>query len=31
MAGLIMDNADSHWVWYAAVMVSLVTAPGFVL
>ena len=31
MAGLIMDNVDPHWVWYAAVMVGLVTAPGIVL
>jgi len=26
-----MDNADPHWVWYAAGMVGLVTAAGFVL
>lgn len=31
LAGLIMDNADSRWVWYAAGLVGLVGAAAFVL
>ena len=29
LAGLIMDNADPRWVWYAAVLVGLVAAVAF--
>lgn len=31
LAGLIMDNADPRWVWYAVGLVGLVAAGGFVL
>ena len=31
LAGLIMDNADPRWVWYAAGIVGLVGAMAFVL
>jgi MFS family permease len=31
LAGLIMDNADPRWVWYAAAVSGLVAAAGFAL
>jgi MFS family permease len=31
MAGLVMDNADPRWVWYAAGLVGLVAAGAFAL
>jgi MFS family permease len=31
LAGLIMDNGDPRWVWYAAGMVGLVAAGSFAL
>jgi len=31
LAGLVMDNADSRWVWYAAGLVGLVAAEAFAL
>ena len=31
LAGLIMDNTDPRWVWYAAGMVGLVAAGSFAL
>jgi MFS family permease len=31
LAGLIMDNADPRWVWYAAVLVGLAAAASFIL
>ncbi len=31
LAGLIMDNADPHWVWYAAGIVGLMAAVAFAL
>ena len=31
LAGLIMDNADPRWVWYAAGLLGLVGAAAFVL
>jgi len=31
LAGLVMDNADPRWVWYAAGLVGLVTTGAFVL
>ena len=31
LAGLIMDNADPRWVWYAAGLVGLLAAAGFAL
>ncbi len=31
LAGLIMDNADPRWVWYAAGLVGLVAAAAFTL
>jgi len=31
LAGLIMDNADPRWVWYAAGLVGLVAAGAFAL
>jgi MFS family permease len=30
LAGLIMDNADPRWVWYATGLVGLLTAGLFV-
>jgi MFS family permease len=29
LAGLIMDNGDPHWVWYASGILALVAALGF--
>lgn len=31
LAGLIMDNSDPRWVWYAAGLVGLAAASGFML
>jgi MFS family permease len=31
LAGLIMDNADPRWVWYAAVLIGLAAAGSFTL
>lgn len=31
LAGLIMDNTDPRWVWYAAGLVGLVAAAGYYL
>jgi MFS family permease len=31
LAGLIMDNADPHWVWHASGLVGLVAAGAFAL
>jgi MFS family permease len=31
LAGLVMDNADPRWVWYAAGLLGLVGAAAFVL
>jgi MFS family permease len=31
LAGLVMDNADPRWVWYAAGLVGLVAAGAFAL
>ncbi|MBC7250777.1 MAG: MFS transporter, partial [Anaerolineae bacterium] len=31
LAGLIMDNANPRWVWYAAGLVGLAAATGFIL
>ncbi len=31
LAGLIMDNADPRWVWYAAGLIGLVAAGAFAL
>jgi MFS family permease len=31
LAGLIMDNADPRWVWYAATLVGVIAAASFVL
>jgi len=31
LAGLIMDNADPRWVWYAAGLLGLVGAAAFIL
>jgi len=31
LAGLIMDNADPRWVWYAAGVTGLAAAAGFTL
>jgi len=31
LAGLIMDNLDPRWLWYAAGLVGLTAAAGFVL
>jgi MFS family permease len=30
LAGLVMDNLDPRWVWYAAGLIGLVAALGFV-
>jgi len=29
LAGVILDNADPHWLWYAAGLVGLLAAAGF--
>ena len=31
LAGLIMDNTDPRWVWYAAGLIGLVAAGAFTL
>jgi len=31
LAGLIMDNADPRWVWYAATLVGVIAAASFIL
>ena len=31
LAGLIMDNYDPNWVWYAAGLLSMVSIVGFLL
>jgi MFS family permease len=30
LAGLIMDNADPRWVWYAATLVGVIAAASFI-
>ena len=31
LAGLIMDNYDPNWVWYAAGIVAMVAVGGYLL
>jgi len=31
LAGLIMDNADPRWVWYATCLIGMVAAGAFAL
>jgi hypothetical protein len=31
LAGLVMDNLDPRWVWYATWLLGLVAATAFVL